>query len=402
MITGYRTITLPSGGSFTAPNKSTEYNADATTAYRSTYTDYEEGTNYLSRQLLGLPKLSRLYDGDQGTVPPPNVAPPSKVEFFYDETGEYLQALATAATQHDAAFGGSYRGNPTRVRRYDVSNTNYVENKSAYNTAGSVIFTRDGLNNQTNLSYSDAFSDSVNRNTFAYPTTVTDPGSNASTVTYNFDFSAITRTQDPKGAAFTKEYDWAGRLTRQTNLTNQAYTRYYYAPSHYYVQSWSTVNDLSAANEFYSITLFDGMNRTRATVEDHPGSAGGQRSVYNVYDTMGRLSMQSNPTEINASWTPVGDDQALGYVWKQIAYDWNSRPISTTNTDGTQQLMEYSSCGCAGGTEVTVKDEGQLVNGVLKRRKKKVSVVPNFRFSILSEVRFRGGSANHRVFRGLV
>ena len=144
------------------------------------------------------------------------------------------------------------------------------------------------------------------------------------------------------------------------------------------------------------------MNRTRATVEDHPGSAGGQRSVYNVYDTMGRLSMQSNPTEINASWTPVGDDQALGYVWKQIAYDWNSRPISTTNTDGTQQLMEYSSCGCAGGTEVTVKDEGQLVNGVLKRRKKKVSVVPNFRFSILSEVRFRGGSANHRVFRGLV
>lgn len=371
MTTGYRTITLPSGGSFSASNKTTEYNADATTAYRSTYTDYEEGTNYLSRQLLGLPKLSRLYDGDQGAVPPTNIAPASKVEFFYDEAGEYLQALATAATQHDAAFGDSYRGNGTRVRRYDVSNTNYVENKSAYNTAGSVIFTRDPLNNQTNISYNDSFSDDVNRNTFAYPTTVTDPGGNSSSLKYNFDFSAIMRTQDPKGLAFTKEYDWAGRLTRQTNLTNQAYTRYYYAPSHYYVQSWSTVNDLTAANEFYSITLFDGANRVRATVGDHPGSIGGQRSVYYVYDNMGRLSMQSNPTEINGSWTPVGDDQT--YVWKPIAYDWNSRPTVRTNTDGTQQTLEYSSCGCAGSTEVTVKDEGQMVNGILKRRKEKTT-----------------------------
>ena len=203
--------------------------------------------------------------------------------------------MPAAATQHDAAHWRELSRNATSVRRYDVSNGNYVENKSAYNTAGSVIFTQDGVNNQTNISYTDAFSDDVNRNTFAYPTTVTDPGDNASTIKYNYDFSAVTRTQDPKGAAFIKEYDWAGRLTKQTNLTNQAYTRYSYAPSHFYVQSWSTVNDTTAANEFYSITLFDGMNRTRATVEDHPGSVGGQKSVYNVYDTSGRLIMQSEP-----------------------------------------------------------------------------------------------------------
>jgi YD repeat-containing protein len=196
-----------------------------------------------------------------------------------------------------------------------------------------------------------------------------DPGGYFSTLQYNFDFGAITRTQDPKGAAFTREYDWAGRLIRQTNLVNQAYTRYYYAPSHYYVQSWTTVNDLNPNNEFYSITLFDGANRTRATIEDHPGSVGGQRSVYNVYDNRGRLWLQSNPTEIDFNWAPAGDDQTNGYVWKQQAYDWNSRPTITTNTDGTQRIVEYSSCGCAGGTEVTVKDEGQTVNGVLQRRK---------------------------------
>ena len=373
VTTGYRTITLPSGGSFTVPNKTTEYNADATTAYRSSYTDYEESSNYLNKQILGLPIRSRLYAGDQGATPPTTVNPASKAEYFYDAGGTSLQAMPAAATQHDAAHGGTYRGNATSVRRYDVSNGTYVENKSGYNTAGSVIFTQDGVNNQTDISYTDAFSDNVNRNSFAYPTTVTDPGGNASTIKYNFDFSAVTRTQDPKGAAFTKEYDWAGRLTRQTNLTNQAYTRYSYAASHFYVQSWSTVNDLNAANEFYSITLYDGMNRTRATVEDHPGSIGEQKSVYNVYDNMGRLIMQSNPTEINVNWTPVGDDQTLGYVWKQIAYDWNSRPIATTNTDGTQQLAEYSSCGCAGGAAITVKDEGVTVNGVLKRNKKKIT-----------------------------
>lgn len=371
VTSGYRTIILPSGGSFTLPNKTTEYNADAATPYRSSYTDYEESSAYLSRHLLGLPKLSRLYEGDPDAPPPATATLASKVEYLYDEGGTYLQSLPAAGTQHDAAFGGSYRGNVTRVRRYDVNTNSYVENQTGYNTAGAVIFTRNALNYQTDISYNDAFSDNVNRNTFAYPTTVTDPGSNASTLQYNFDFGAITRTQDPKGAAFSREYDWAGRLTRQTNLVNQAYTRYYYAPSHYYVQSWTTVNDLNPNNEFYSITLFDGANRTRATVEDHPGSTGGLRSVYHVYDNMGRLAQQSNPTEIDLGWAPTGDDTT--YVWKQQAYDWNSRPTITTNTDGTQKILEYSSCGCAGGAEVTIKDEGQTVNGVLQRRKKKIT-----------------------------
>lgn len=373
VTTGYRAITLPSGGLFTLPNKTTEYEANATTPYRSSYTDYEESSTYLSRQLLGLPKLSRLYAGDPGPTPPTNATPVSKVEYLYDEGGAYLQSMPAAATQHDTAFGGSTRGNVTRVRRYDVSNNSYVENQSGYNTAGSVIFTRNALNYQTNISYSDSFSDNINRNTFAYPTTVTDPAGYSSTVQYNFDFSAITRTQDPKGAAFTREYDWAGRMTRKNNLVNGGYMRYYYAPSHHYVQSWTTVIDTTAQNEFYSITLFDGANRVRASVEDHPGSVGGQRSVYNVYDNMGRLSMQSKPTEINSGWTPDGDDLTNGYVWKQQAYDWNSRPTITTNTDGTQKIVEYSSCGCAGGAAITVKDEGQMLNGVLNRRKKTIT-----------------------------
>jgi hypothetical protein len=45
--------------------------------------------------------------------------------------------------------------------------------------------------------YADSFSDSVNRNTFAYPTRVTDAEGNYSTVQYNYDFGVVTRTHAP-------------------------------------------------------------------------------------------------------------------------------------------------------------------------------------------------------------
>jgi hypothetical protein len=72
------------------------------------------------------------------------------------------------------------------------------EHKTGYNTSGSVIFRRDPLNHQTSVSYTDSFSDLLNRNSLAYPTTVTDADNFSSTVQYNFDFGAVTRTQDPK------------------------------------------------------------------------------------------------------------------------------------------------------------------------------------------------------------
>jgi len=52
-----------------------------------------------------------------------------------------------------------------------------------------------------------------------------------STVQYNYDMGAATRTEDPKGAAQTIAYDWVGRIDRVTNVVNSAYTRYVYPNS---------------------------------------------------------------------------------------------------------------------------------------------------------------------------
>lgn len=44
----------------------------------------------------------------------------------------------------------------------------------------------------------------------------------------------------------------------------------------------------------------------RAAASDHPGSSGGYSGQFFVYDQMGRLVQQSNPTEITGGWIPAG------------------------------------------------------------------------------------------------
>jgi len=224
-----------------------------------------------------------------------------------------------------------------------------------YNTSGSVIFSRDPLGHETKLSYADSFSDSVNRNTFAYPTTitVTDDDDYLSMIQYNYNFGAVTRTEDPKGAATVNSYDPIGRLSQVRSEVNEAYTRYVYAPNHLSVQSFTTVNDLGS--EFYQITVFNGHGKVRGVASDHPGSVGGYKAQSYEYDDMGRLSRQTNPTEINASWQAVGDD--IGWAWSSQAYDWQWRPTASTNQDGTTKLISYDGCGCAGGQVVVTRDE---------------------------------------------
>ena len=42
---------------------------------------------------------------------------------------------------------------------------------------------------------------------------------------------------------------------------------------------------------------------------------------------MGRAWKVSNPTEVNSSWVPSGDD-AAGIYYTQQTYDWKGRPLS--------------------------------------------------------------------------
>jgi YD repeat-containing protein len=364
-VTGNVRKTTISYGSFGLPSDIREYATNETTVLRRTHIDY-----YLdfasSRRIIGLPSARFVYDGE--TLPPADPAPlVSKVEYFYDDS-TLIEATTSAATRHDGTnYGISFvagRGNLCKVRRYDVDfptdTTKAVNFKTAYNTTGSVIYTEDPLGHRVSIGYADSFSDGVNRNTFAYPTTVTDADNYSSTTKYNFDHGGVTRSVDQKGATQDMTYDAAGRVTRVDKLnvegTTSSYVRWVYPNSHKYATSFTKVNSTDTV-ELFSIQVFDGAGRVRATASDFPGSTGLYRGQYIKYDNMGRAVEQSNPTEMQNEWKNAGDEQATGWLYVTQSYDWKGRPKRTTNTDNTFKEINYEGCGCAGGETVTVTDE---------------------------------------------
>jgi YD repeat-containing protein len=346
-----------------------EYAADGSMEIRQTFTDYNLSQAYLERRIIGLVSQVRVANGAQTLT---------KVTYDYDDPAR-LHGVPAAATQHDVNYNLLFtaRGNVTAVSRWDVGDINNTNKKltsytNYYNT-GTPISTTDPAGHQSNLTYGDSFSDNVNRNTFAYPTTITNADNFSSYVQYHFDFGATTRTQSPapanqsQGAIQTMTYNSLGQLERITTTNNGAYKRFWYGAN--FTASFATVNTL--ADEAYSVAVVDGFGRVTGTASNHPGSSGGYSAVSTIYDRMGRTWKVSNPTEISESWQPSGVDGA-GYYYTQQTYDWKGRPLITTNTDGTTKEASYAGCGCAGGEVVTLTDEGTIYAGVAKRRQQKI------------------------------
>ena len=348
-----------------------EYAANGTTVLRETFADYNLSPAYLDRRIIGLVSQVRLTNGSQHY---------SKITYTYDDPTR-LHGVPAAATRHDVNYNLllTARGNVTAVSRWDVNDINNASKKlttyTEYYNTGTPISTTDPAGHQSNISYGDSFSDGINRNTFAYPTTLTDADGFNSYVQYNFDFGANTRTESPapagqsQGLIQTLTYNGLGQLERITTANNGAYKRFWYGAD--YTASYTTVNNI--ADESYAIQVTDGLGRVIGAVGNHPGSTGGYSLVNTIYNSMGRPWKRSNPTEVNNLWTPTGDDSA-GMYYTQQTFDWQGRPLVTTNTDGTTSQMSYAGCGCAGGEVVTLTDEvgrrQRLYTDVLGRNSK--------------------------------
>lgn len=388
----YQQFTPPSGSSYKLPRDVFEYAADATTILRSTRTDYVDGDGainapYLSRRIFGLAKEKQLYEGN---VSPSNMR--SRIGFSYDEAGS-VDGAAVSVQHDNTNYGASFtngRGNLSTVTRYDVTNGAAIPATLKYNTAGAVVSSKDGLQHEIKIDYTDSFSDGNNaRGTFAYPTKLTDPDGYYSTSQYNFDFGAITSrktppanytgdpNEQPAGPEQQSIFDDLGRLERTKSLVNNAYTRYEYPASKIRVKTYTTI--VENEGEAYSFRINDGFGRAIATASDHPATPG-TVARYDAqrfeYDVMGRVIKTSNPAETSASgddpsqWQLVEGDAGSSWVYTEQTYDWKDRPLITTNpsltsnpNETTTKEVSYTGCGCAGGEVVT------FTNEVNRRRK---------------------------------
>jgi RHS repeat-associated protein len=330
-----------------------EYLNDGSTEVRRTYTDYNLSQPYLDWHIIGLVSAVHVVDVSNGWQPK------SKTTYGYDEAS--VDSQATTASQHDQSFNTSpqiVRGNVTSVSRWDITDigngAKAHTTQARYNAAGAMLTTTDPIpGHQTSISYSDAFSDGNNgRGTFAYPTSVTDADGFQSLTQYNFDFGAVTWAQNALGAVQTMTFDEAIRLKRVTTENNGAYTRYDYG-SNYSVTN-STINHVG--DDAFTVSVSDGLGRVFETFGSNPNSDGLYRRQVVYRDTMGRVTMQSKPTEVGGDWQPAGDD-AGPWVWTQQTYDWKGRPMRTIHPDSYYTELVYTGCGCAGGEVVTATDE---------------------------------------------
>ena len=233
-----------------------EYAADGTTEIKRTYYDYDLSQAYLDRRIIGL--VSQIHLTNVSSFQ-------GKIVYTYDDPAR-LSAVPAAATQHDTSYNTSFtaRGNVTSVSSWDVNDITNETKKLAtytnYYTTGTPISSTDPSGHTSTMLYADSFSNVANQNTFAYPTTITDADNYSSTIKYNYDFGAVTRTQDPKGAVQTIDYDSVARTDRITNETAGAYVRYFYGTEGY-VSTYTTIQN--GAGEAYQITYFDGAGRVR-------------------------------------------------------------------------------------------------------------------------------------------
>lgn len=355
---------------------------------RRTHVDYNLSAPYLNRRVIGLVAAQYLFAPDS-----PNSSSiqtlVTKTTLEYDAGGEFLQSQGNPVQSDAANYGTGLlegRGNVTQVRRWDVTHETELNqalvSSIGHNTTGSTIFLRDPLGHQSTISYQDSFSSNgVDSTTLAftalaYPTMITDPDGFSSTARYHYDLGRQTRQQDPKGAAQTTSFDAAGRVKQVTNSVNGAYQRFVYPANQTIVNRFATIQE--GQGEAYSATVFDGAARVRATAADSPNSTGHYSGKLTVYDSLGQAIQETNPTEMSNQWVAAGDDYA-GWISTLQSYDWKGRPALITNpsltsdpNETTTKEASYGGCGCAGGSVITLTDEGTEVNGSTKKRQQRI------------------------------
>ncbi|HEY8184512.1 MAG TPA: hypothetical protein VIF64_00500, partial [Pyrinomonadaceae bacterium] len=326
---------------------------------------------YRDRQLLGLPSSRRVKNAGGSIV--------AQTSISYDEGGPFglLNDYGSVSNWTDPQT--AYRGNPTTTSHWSnfngstiftFPNGTYLTTHAQYDQCGSVRKAWDardtGLTNPSQISYLDAFSDGVPRNTYAFPasasTEVPDStgtyGSNLALTTtniYDFNTGKIISTTDPNGK--TTSYDYTDPLNRlkQITLPDTGRVRYNYfdTPGDLYIQ---VLMDEDSSRSIENRRYFDGLGRPiRGFLFDGtPSTPWSATDTY--YDNMGRVAQVSNPFRVSS---PSAAVPAPCSACTTTGYDALGRVLTVTTLDNAQVTTSYGALTSGGilGTTVLVTDQ---------------------------------------------
>jgi RHS repeat-associated protein len=304
---------------------------------------------YRARNLVGLPSLVQVYEGDvTGTLA-------AQTRMKYDET-----ALASNPGVTSWTNVGAERGNPTTIGNWLNTGDTWLEAKIEYDGCGNAVKNIDPLGRVSLMEYSADYA-------YAYPTRsitpVPDPtpgagvpsGSSAafvSTTVYDLNAGVATSTTDANGQTTHLRYvDAQGardplNRVRKVELPDGGWTEYEYnsTPGNLFML---TRTPLDAARAVESVQYFDGLGRPSRSYGYDGSSAAQTWSVVNTeYDAMGRVLRASNPyfaADRTGAATPV--------AWTTSGYDALGRMLTLTTPDGAVVSSAYD------GNSVEVTDQ---------------------------------------------
>jgi RHS repeat-associated protein len=324
-------------------------------------------TAYRNRHLIALPTKQYVKNGSGVIV--------AATRMTYDEGGTYARDTYSGTVPGWTDPSANERGNVTTMQRwlningaslatYDTttpSNNTYITTHAKPDQCGSARKVWDANGKVAEITYTDGFSDSVNRNTFAYPTSGLTPipdtsgyyGSSSaftSGTVYDFNTGNVVTTTDANSQTITYSYrddsnviDPLVRLRKVTLPGSLGETKYDFGdtPGNLYACT-RTKQDASTWLDDY--TYFDGLGR--AWRSGHYEAASSWSVKDTEYDTLGRVKRVSNPylaTNLTGAINPSG-------VWTTPTYDDLNRTLTVTTPDGAVVTTAYS------GNQVTVTD----------------------------------------------
>lgn len=345
----------------------------ANTLARSTLNRYlwQDNSTYASNNFVLLSETVTVKDGAGNQV--------AQTTYAYDQNSLAPSGVGTP-THVGPPAGEPTRGNRTTTNNWLNTTNSFLSSTATYFDTGMLAsstppVSADGQNRTTTYTYSSTFLGAYLTQTNMPSTQMPDPGATVvqHVISGNYDFNAglLTTFIDENGQPFTYQYDNMLRIT-QGNHPDGGQTLFTYPNAN------SVLRQRLIGNNVYdSFTAnFDGVGRTYETQHATPS---GTVEVDTTYDSLGRVSIVSNPYYQGTSHS---SDPTYGVTQNQ--YDALSRVTKTIKQDGSISTVQYDApAGDGQGSSVvctTATDEAgnkrQVCNDGLGRMVKVIEPNP--------------------------